>query len=206
MKLSIITPYYKTLKETLKLAEHLEPQLTDEIEWIIVDDGCNEYQLDKLKARVIHCSFNSGNASTPRNIGLFYAKGEYITFIDSDDDVTTDYIKLIFEKIAEGFDCCYISWEYRENQKVIITDKPPEWNTSVWNRVYKRTLIEGIQFDKTINYGEDKKFIEDIKAKNKDKELKITSITKPIYIYLYSRENSLSDKYKNKKMPYKKNS
>ena len=38
MKLSIITPYYNCLEYTKKLATILEPQLTDEVEWIICDD------------------------------------------------------------------------------------------------------------------------------------------------------------------------
>lgn len=204
MKLSIITPFYKTLNETQNLAKHLEPQLTDEIEWIIVDDGCNEYELDKLKAKVVHCSFNSGNASTPRNIGLFYAKGDYITFIDSDDDVTGNYIKLILEKIEEGFDCCYLSWSYKDSQDVIITDKPPEWNHSVWNRVYKKSIIDGIKFDKDINYAEDKAFIDEITKKHEGKDIKFAVIEEPIYIYTYGRKDSLSHKYINKKMTYKK--
>lgn len=42
MQLSIITPYYNTLEYIKKLRDVLEPQLTDKIEWIIIDDGCNE--------------------------------------------------------------------------------------------------------------------------------------------------------------------
>ena len=95
MRLSIITPYYNTLEYTKKLAEMLEPQLTDDIEWIIIDDGCNEKELDKLKAKVIHLEKNSGGASRPRNIGLDNACGEYIAFIDSDDMVSNDYIECI---------------------------------------------------------------------------------------------------------------
>lgn len=38
MKLSIITPYYNCLEYIKKLAEVLEPQLTNEVEWIIADD------------------------------------------------------------------------------------------------------------------------------------------------------------------------
>ena len=95
MKLSIITPYYKTFEYTEKLAETLEPQLNEEVEWIIVDDGCREERLNKFKARVIHLTNNSGNASVPRNIGLFHAKGDYIAFIDSDDYVLPNYIEKI---------------------------------------------------------------------------------------------------------------
>ena len=65
MQISIITPYYKTLKETQALAKILEPQIDDDIEWIIIDDGCNEYELDKLKAKVIHLENNSGRSKYP---------------------------------------------------------------------------------------------------------------------------------------------
>lgn len=64
MRLSIITPYYKTLEETKELAKVLEPQLTDEVEWIIIDDGCNEKEFDTLKAKVIHLPKNSGGAGS----------------------------------------------------------------------------------------------------------------------------------------------
>ena len=91
-KLSIIIPYYKTLEYTKKLFAVLEPQLTPQVEVILIDDGCNETELDNLKAKVIHLDKPSGNASHPRNVGLDNAKGEYIAFIDSDDLITNNYI------------------------------------------------------------------------------------------------------------------
>ena len=112
MKLSIITPYYKTLEYTKELAKVLEPQLTPEVEWIIIDDGCHETELDKIKAKVIHLPVPSGNASKPRNVGLENAKGEYIAFIDSDDSVSKDYIQKILEKTKEEWDYCYMSWSW----------------------------------------------------------------------------------------------
>lgn len=78
MQLSIITPYYRTLKYTLELAKVLESQLNDKIEWIIVDDGCNEKELDKLNAKVIHLPTNSHGASKPRNVGLDIATGDNV--------------------------------------------------------------------------------------------------------------------------------
>ena len=74
--LSIITPYYNRLEYIKKLAEVLEPQLDQDVEWIIIDDGCNEKELDTLKATVYHLPTNSGGASVPRNVGLDNAKGE----------------------------------------------------------------------------------------------------------------------------------
>ena len=104
IKLSIITPYYKTLEYTKKLAKIIEPQLTSECEWIIVDDDVNTVELDKYKAdntKVIHHKENSGNASKPRNTGLDNKKGVKTVFIDSDDMVAPNYIEKILNKIKE---------------------------------------------------------------------------------------------------------
>lgn len=95
MKLSIITPYYNVLNYIKELASVLEPQLNDEVEWIIIDDGCHEKELDNINAIVIHLPYNNGCAGIPRNYGLDIAKGDYITFIDADDLVSHNFIKNI---------------------------------------------------------------------------------------------------------------
>ena len=145
MKLSIITPYYKTFEYTKKLAKSLESQLNDEVEWIIVDDGCYEFALNllqdllfceepisykRLNIRVIHLEKNSGNASKPRNIALDNARGEYVAFVDSDDYVADDYVESIINKInSEDFDYCYLGWKWLEkDDDYIIEDEPIGWN------------------------------------------------------------------------------
>lgn len=198
MKLSIITPYYKSYELTKRLAEHLEPQLTDDIEWIIVDDGCNERRLDEIKAKVVHLSYNSGNASVPRNLGLFYAKGDYITFIDSDDDVLENYIKRIMEKIEEGFDYCYLSWKY-SNGEIKINSKETFWNYTVWAVVYRKEMIEGMKFDEAINYSEDVIFNKKLKPG------KETFIDEPIYVYNFKAlDHCLSNRFGPKKEKHTK--
>jgi len=158
MKLSIITPYYDVLEYTKKLAEVLEPQLTNETEWIIINDGCNEKELDGFKANVIHLKENSGGASVPRNAGLDVAKGKYIAFIDADDMISENYIEKILKKInTEDFDYCYIGWQ-SPNFSVIIDEKPPEWNMCIWNCIYKKEIIGNERFNPEIIIGEDYDF------------------------------------------------
>ena len=191
-KLSIITPFYKTLSYTKKLAEVLEPQLTDEVEWIIIDDGTNEYELDKLKATVVHLKENSGNASKPRNVGLDLAKGEFIVFIDSDDLIYDNYVETIINKIDnETFDYCYFGWESK-NYKYQIVDEPLEWNKCVWNCVYKREIIGNERFNEKYNINEDGDFNKKVKKGRKSNILDI------LYKYNYGeREGSLSKMYQN---------
>lgn len=180
--ISIITPYYKTLEYTKRLREVLEPQLKDNIEWIIVDDGCNEKELDTFKAKVIHLPTNSGGASKPRNVGLDNAKGEYIAFIDSDDLVSDDYIERIINKL--GVDIIYLSWKC--NAVIVpMIDKPPKWNCAVWCRVYRREIIGDTRFDESLRIAEDYKFNEQIKPITKK------CITKYIYFYNNGRKGSI---------------
>lgn len=189
MKLSLIIPYYDTLEYTKKLMEVLIPQLNDEVEVLIIDDGCHEEELDQYiskNIRVLHKAVNSGNASSPRNLGLIEAKGEYIAFIDSDDMVTNDYIERIMNAISNKSDIIFLSWK-SVKQKIIMTTKPPQWNCSVWCRVYKREIIGNTRFDENLRIAEDWKFNQAIKYKTS------VCIRKPIYLYNWGRKGSLTN-------------
>ena len=189
MILSIIIPYYNTLKETKKLFDVLIPQLTDDIEVILIDDGCFEKELLELpklhkniKLHILH--HNSGTASKPRNVGLSIAQGKYIAFIDSDDLITDDYISEILKKIKKEPDMIYLSWKSQKHS-VIIDKKPPTWNCAVWCRVYKRDLIKNKRFDESLKIAEDWVFNNDLKPEY------TKVIKKQIYIYNL-REGSLT--------------
>lgn len=182
--ISIITPYYNTLEYTKELAKVLEPQLNKQVEWIIIDDGCNEKELDDLPANVIHLKENSGGASIPRNVGLDIAEGKYICFIDSDDLVSEDYISTIIEKTKEDWEYCYFSWF--GNQSVIIKDEPPKWNCCIWNCIYKRSLIGNTRFREDLKMAEDYYFNLEVRKGKR------ANIEKILYHYRVDSPNSLS--------------
>ena len=188
IKLSIITPYYNTLKYINELRQRLEPQLIDEVEWIIIDDDSKEKELDKMNAKVIHLEKNSGNASYPRNVGLDNAQGDYIAFIDSDDLISKNYVDSIIKKInQEEFDYCYISWRTKYNI-ITIEDEPPEWNKSIWNCIYNRNIIKDIRFNTEYNINEDGEFNEKVRKGKR------VNIYKVLYYYRWKeREDSLSN-------------
>ncbi len=201
IKWTIITPYYNVLQYTKELAKTLEPQLTNEVEWLIIDDGCNEKELDNLKARVIHLKENSGGASVPRNEGIAAARGEYITFIDADDYVKPNYVSTILNKInTTDFDYCLFSWQGIGRLSLIctITDNAPEWNTCVWNCIYKKENIKNIQFDKSLCTHEDEEFN---KRARKGKKANITEV---LYVYRSGVENSLTSKKEKYNPKFKK--
>ena len=185
MKISIITPYYNSLEYIKRLAEVLTPQLDSEVEWLIIDDGCNEKELDNLKAKVIHLKENSGGASIPRNVGLDNATGEYIVFIDSDDLVKHNFISSIKSKIKENWDYCYYGWE-TSTQQIMIKNEPPSWNCCVWNCIYKRSIIGDNRFDPKLKMAEDYDFNKRVRKGIK------ANLKKILYIYNTETPNSLT--------------
>lgn len=190
MKLSIIIPYYNTPDMTEELLGVLVPQLTSETEVIIVDDGSRLPFKTKHKVKIIRKE--NGGVASARNVGMDNANGSYLAFIDSDDLITEDYIKLIFGAIKDEPDTVYISWRSLDRRlgKVIESEKDEfnPWNRCIWNRVFKKEWLNGLRFNEDLMVAEDDDFLKRLpEAKSK------TYISKQIYLYRSGREGGLTD-------------
>lgn len=106
---TIITPAYnckETIEETF---ESVLSQTFSDWEWIIVDDCSSDGSFDYLKAltkdderiRVFQTAKNGGTAAA-RNIALKNAKGQYVTFLDSDDLLDNNYLEKQVEFIKDN--------------------------------------------------------------------------------------------------------
>ena len=101
MLVSIVVPVYKVEKYINRCVESILKQTYKNFELILVDDGspdmcphiCDEYAAKYDFIRVIHKK--NGGLSDARNHGIEVAKGNYITFIDSDDYVSVDYLEIL---------------------------------------------------------------------------------------------------------------
>ena len=90
-KISVIVPIYKAEAYLDRCVESILSQTYTDFELILVDDGspdrsgaiCDAYAEKDPRVRVIHKE--NGGVSSARNVGLEVAKGEYVTFVDSDD-------------------------------------------------------------------------------------------------------------------------
>lgn len=88
---SIIVPVYKVEPFLHRCVDSLLAQTYQNLEIILVDDGspdncgriCDEYAAKDPRVKVIHKK--NGGVSVARNVGIEAAKGNYITFVDSDD-------------------------------------------------------------------------------------------------------------------------
>ncbi len=102
VKVSIIIPVYNTERYLLKCIESVISQTFSNIEIICINDGSTDKSLEILNDyaqkdnRIIVLSQENSKQGAARNRGLEIAKGEYITFVDSDDWIEKNYIELLY--------------------------------------------------------------------------------------------------------------
>jgi len=105
--ISIIVPIYNVEKYLEKCINSLLLQDIDvEYEIVLVDDGstdksgliCDKYDAIHDNIRVIHKK--NGGLSDARNVGVMNSSGKYITFVDSDDYVSADYLRVLYKPMV----------------------------------------------------------------------------------------------------------
>lgn len=97
---SIIVPIYNAEKYISRCVESILAQSYHDFELILIDDGSTDFSLGLCKAfvqkdsrvRVIH-QINQG-VSSARNLGIKHAHGEYIGFVDIDDYIDKEMLKI----------------------------------------------------------------------------------------------------------------
>lgn len=194
MKLSIIIPYYNAEPYTSELLDVLAPQITDEVEVILIDDGSKvPFTTDHKWCKVIRQK--NGGVSKARNVGIDMSSGEYISFIDADDLVSDDYVKQIISKMP--FDYLEMSWRtfkgkgLQAQQKLNSqSDRLP--NPSACTRAFSRAFIGDIRFNERKDSAEDEDFTRHLFYGRK---AKVAVITDYAYFYRTYAENSKTKRY-----------
>ena len=126
---------------------------------------CDEWARKDSRIRVIHKQ--NGGLSDARNAGMKISNGEYISFVDSDDWIENKFIEKLYKGLVE-FDCDFSGCKFRKvKNHCEIVYREAEFQAEVydttrglralidekicqvvWNKLYKRTLIENIEFEK----------------------------------------------------------
>lgn len=116
--ISVIVPVYNSANYLDKCIQSILNQTYKNFELLLVNDGsiddsldiCHLYALKDERVKVIDKP--NGGVSSARNAGIDNAKGEWITFVDSDDWVHEDFLKKRYElAIAEDADVSYCDVE-----------------------------------------------------------------------------------------------
>lgn len=177
--ISVIVPIYNTEKYLRKCIESILSQSYRNIELLLINDGspdssaeiCREY-LDKDK-RCYYFEKENGGLSDARNYGIERAKGEYITFVDSDDFFLEEAIEKLHatallgesDLVVGGF--CYfdspnfyifdrkrfgnlpitiVEKEFAVNQMDEMFEVPFLCYSTAWGKLYKSSLFKEIRY------------------------------------------------------------
>ncbi len=127
--ISVIIPAYNVEKYLYKCMESVAAQTFTDFEVLLVDDGstdttpalCDQCGEKYPFVRVFHKT--NGGLSDARNYGIERSYGEYLTFIDSDDYITEDYLQYLYDLLKETENCrmsiCSIYNLFTANQKTV---------------------------------------------------------------------------------------
>lgn len=102
-QISVIVPVYRVEKYLSACIDSILDQSFSDFELLLIDDGspdnsgalCDAYAEKDARIRSIHKE--NGGVSSARNLGLEYAQGEYIVFVDSDDYLSKDHLHGLYE-------------------------------------------------------------------------------------------------------------
>lgn len=125
MLLSLIIPFFNSENKSQRLLKTLAGLKQKDIEFILINDGStdNTYRmLQELKtslpkSNVTLIDQDNQGPEGARNSGLEVAKGKYVWFVDSDDDITPESIDVIRENADNNYD--FIDFNIQSSKELI---------------------------------------------------------------------------------------
>lgn len=173
---SVIVPVYNAEKYLDKCIRSILCQAFTDFELLLIDDGstdhsgsiCDEYAGKDNRIKVFHKA--NGGVSSARNVGLDNSKGEWITFVDSDDWVEQDYLSNLISQAHANVDLIiadYNEIEEKKSEYILVTDynrlisENVQCYTVPWGKLYRASIIKSwkIRFLEKMRLGEDAVFL-----------------------------------------------
>lgn len=165
--ISIVVPVYNVEQYLDTCIQSVKNQTYTNWELILVDDGstdrsstiCDKYVENDSRIRVIHKK--NGGLSSARNEGIKLIRGEYVTFLDSDDFLHIECLchmyNLCIQNSADISQCGFIRGEdssfpeFSLNEKIIVYDNHSIFTKQgakiiTCGKLYKADLLLGISF------------------------------------------------------------
>jgi glycosyltransferase involved in cell wall biosynthesis len=165
--ISLIIPIYNVgnyiekslrsaLDQTYKNLEYiLVNDCTQDNSMIVVNNILNEDKYKDYNVKIINLDINTG-LSNARNVGLSIANGEFLMFMDSDDEIKPTCVDNHYKAIVEAHSDFTIANTYLDGARSVhikrinksIANKTPldsyydrEWSVSAWNKLYRAEFI-----------------------------------------------------------------
>ena len=178
--ISVIIPVYNTEKYLRRCIDSVLAQTYQDFELLLIDDGskdssgtiCDEYAAKDARVRVFHKE--NGGVSSTRNLGLDHARGEWVTFVDSDDWISKDYLEemmthsdsdlVIADFTVEGEgqwneDLPVGKWQGNDLNRIIEGRIGIARITAPWCKLLKKSLIGHNRFYTELTTQEDSLFM-----------------------------------------------
>ena len=206
-KISVIVPVYNVEAYLERCVESILQQTYANFELILINDGstdssgqiCDHLASQHENVKVYHLE-NAG-VSNARNKGIKLATGAWITFIDSDDFVTKDYLEILIGAVDDEESVGFTIAPLHHIKNGIVTDLPPHsGRKEIWSteetmkellmttrtsffpvaKLFKRDLIADERFNTDYHLAEDALFLTELLLKTRCSSV---FIDKPIYYY-----------------------
>lgn len=210
-KISIIVPVYNREKQIQRCIDSLVNQTYENIQIILVNDGSKDRSKEiidmnqkKHPDKIIAIHTENQGVSMARNEGIQVAQGDYIGFVDSDDYVDKEmFCKLIEKAEQDDYDMVACNtWALYPKKKVLIDSSIHDHQSTsqllisayavLWNKIYKRELIQSLRFKKDVWY-EDVLFLYEVYPHLK----KVGRVEEALYYYVQN-EGSITYTYNEK--------
>ncbi len=176
--ISVIVPVYNVQDLIGRCLDSILAQTWQNIEVILVNDAssdgsgriCEEYALRDGRVQVVHFQKNRGPGAA-RNEGIRKARGDFASFIDSDDYVEPDMLEKLYNNLTEnGADLCACSADgikLKGGPPGIFSGSEAVWclahgipfNHVPWGKLYTMELVKKYPFDERYFYSEDLMFL-----------------------------------------------
>lgn len=155
-KISIIIPVYHVEEYILQCLQSVAAQtITERVECILIDDCGNDDSMKIVESFVsnydgqidfiiLHHEKNRG-LSAARNSGIQASKGEYLFFLDSDDEITPDCISMLYA-LAEKFHADMVQGTYLGNHQVLSNYSKLMPDMSEDRYFIKKTMLDYDRF------------------------------------------------------------
>ncbi|MGJ1387080.1 glycosyltransferase family 2 protein [Sphingobacterium spiritivorum] len=212
IQLSVIVPVYNAEKTLERCLNSILNQSYTGFELLLINDGSKDNSANicvryaKMDERITVINKENGGVSSARNTGLDFAKGTYITFIDSDDKIECEYLERLMKFNGADLVLCS-SITFPKNKKTIFEDAVYNSDYDIgtclskyivagftypWGKLYRKSIIKDqkLKFNSDLYIGEDTLFINQYLLHINS--LKLTSYTG--YIYTQGRKGQLSGK------------
>ena len=205
--ISIIIPMYNSEKTIVRCLNSILNQSYKNLEVIVINDGSDDEGPNIVSAialkdeRVKLINETNHGVSHARNVGLLKFTGDYVQFVDSDDDLDLDYFKImtdLIEKNDADVAVCNNVHPYfysHLDDDVFNLNNHDDFlrfyqhtfaTTFPWNKLYKRDVVKGIYFEEDVFFAEDEVFACGILGNCK----KIVSTNKVLYHYYYDKSGA----------------